>query len=130
MRLAIVGSRNYTNKNRVYHEINECRKFHEITEIVSGGAAGADTFGVDYAKEHRIKYTVHDAKWDDLSEPCVIKVNSKGKKYNALAGFNRNTDIVDGCDAMIAFWDGRSPGTLDSIEKARNAKKKLRVVRF
>ncbi len=41
-------------------------------------------------------------------------------KYGKSAGFRRNIDIVDNSDCVIAFWDGNSKGTLNSVTTAIN----------
>jgi len=130
MKLAIIGSRNFCNKNRLFLELNEIRKLHEITEIISGGAAGADTLGEEYADENNIKKVIFKADWSDMSEPCRKKFNKFGKEYNALAGFKRNSQIIDYCDTVIAFWDGVSPGTKDSIDKAKQQQKQVVIIKF
>ena len=38
---------------------------------------------------------------------------------------NRNTKIIEDCDMVIAFWNGVSTGTKDSIEKAKSMNKKV-----
>ena len=92
-------------------------------EIVSGGAPGADTFAEMFAKEYGIKFTPINADWDDLkSVPCVIKIKADGTKYNALAGFNRNTKLVEYTKSSeravcLAFSSGQSRGTADTIMK-------------
>jgi hypothetical protein len=94
-----------------------------ITTIVSGKAKGADTIGERYAIQNNLQFIGFEAKWEDFNEPCLIKYRTDGKKYNALAGFNRNTTIVNEVDGLIAAWDNKSPGTGDTIEKARNKSK-------
>ena len=121
MKLAIVGGRDFDDFDRLEKWANE----FDATEIVSGGAKGADTLAETYAKKHGIKMTVYPAKWDDMSAPCRVKRNSRGEMYNALAGMNRNTTIVDNCDAIIIFWNGKSSGTKDTLDKARKAEKKI-----
>lgn len=115
MKLAIVGSRTFNNYNVLdiilheFEEINYC----SITEIVSGGARGADSLGEKYAKDHNIPIKIFLAKWDIL-----------GKS----AGFKRNVDIVNYCDEVIAFWDGQSKGTKHTINLAKKMGKKVTVV--
>jgi hypothetical protein len=43
-------------------------------------------------------------------------------KHGKAAGFIRNQEIVDNCDFVVAFWDGASRGTKDTIDRARKAK--------
>ena len=42
----------------------------------------------------------------------------------------RNTEIVSNADAVIAFWDMKSKGTLDSIKKTIKMQKALYVFDF
>lgn len=44
------------------------------------------------------------------------------------AGMDRNSEIVESCDRVVAFWTGISNGTRDTIEKARAAGKKVQVI--
>jgi len=109
MKLAIVGSRTFEDYDQLKAEINPTN----ITEIVSGGAMGADTLAEKYAREFGIPITIFHADW---------------KKFGPSAGPKRNTQIVEYCDAVIAFWDGSSSGTKDTISKTRRAKKPIKVV--
>jgi hypothetical protein len=102
MKLAIVGSRNFTDYKRLSRIVDKVKG--QITLIVSGGARGADTLGERYAKERAIPYLIFPANWD---------------KYGKKAGVLRNQDIVDNADVMIAFLVPESKGTRDSIKKAR-----------
>lgn len=126
--LAVVGSSKYQNRNRVYFEINEVRKVYNVVKIISGGAPGVDTDAKAYALEHGIPYRECPADWNDMKDPCVVRINSRGQRYNALAGFKRNTTIVIECDKLLGLSKDRSPGTNDSIEKARAAGKLFREV--
>ncbi|MBU8921738.1 MAG: DUF2493 domain-containing protein [Bacteroidales bacterium] len=106
MRIAVVGSRNY--KKRRIVEFTLSRLFAEGDELISGGAAGVDTWAADWADEHGYESTIFKAEWD---------------LYGKAAGMLRNTDIVTSCDILIAFWDGKSKGTMDSYKKAQKQKK-------
>jgi hypothetical protein len=128
MKVAIIGSRSFNNYDLLKFKLLPYRA--SITEIVSGGAEGADTLGEIYAKENNIPRKIFLAEWDNFNEPCKIKVNSKGKEYNALAGFNRNTDIIRNSDFVVCFWDGKSPGTRDSMQKAHQMKKDILIIYF
>lgn len=124
-RLAVIGSRGFDDYEFLCKELHEYDKsYGPITEIITGGAKGADKLAERFAKNHNIKVTVLYAKWNDLSvDKCVVKTNKHGKKYNALAGFNRNMEMLDLCDEVIAFWDGKSKGTKHMIIKATDSKK-------
>ena len=127
--LAVVGSRTFCDWKRGFKFLNQIfRMYIELGEIVSGDADGADAIGKKYADVNNIEYTGIPAKWQDMSEPCIRKVDRRGREYNALAGINRNTDIAKYCDILVAFWDGKSKGTKDVIEKAKEFKKKVIII--
>ena len=130
MKIAIIGGRNFNNYQLLLNTL--AHKHDKISLIVSGGADGADTLAERFADEFNIKKSIHDAEWDNLDtdNPCVVKYNKRGKPYNCLAGFNRNTDIITECDILIAFWNGKSPGTKDSIDKAASLNKKIKVITY
>lgn len=129
MKVAIVGGRDFVNFDLLEFKLRPFKA--SITLIVSGAADGADTLGVTYAKKYGIPYKEFPADWDDLTvEPCVIKKGKGGKPYNALAGFNRNQSIVDNADFVIAFWDGKSKGTRDTIGRANKAKKDTLIIYY
>lgn len=111
MKLAIVGSRNFTNYEIVEETLSTLEE--PITEIISGGAPGADSLAEDWAKKQNIPITVHKADW---------------AKYGRAAGPKRNKKIIEDCDICIAFWDGTSKGTKNAIALSQKAGKKTKVV--
>ena len=84
----------------------------ELEAVISGGARGADGLAARFAATHVIPLVVIAADW---------------KRYGRKAGPIRNTEIVARADAVAAFWDGKSPGTRDTITKARNAGLRVEV---
>ena len=40
------------------------------------------------------------------------------KKWGRRAGYRRNVQMAQHADALIAIWDGKSPGTRHMIETA------------
>lgn len=65
---------------------------------------------------------MYPAKWDDLDHPdAVIKTRKDGTKYNVMAGFIRNKEmLVEGKpDLVIAFPGGN--GTDNMIDLADKA---------
>ncbi len=129
MKVAVIGSRGFTDYEKVKDYLGRLDSKRKITLIVSGGADGADSLGERWADENGVQKLIFEAKWDDLTHPDArIKVNRYGKKYDANAGFRRNRDIVDNCDVVLAFWDGRSPGTRNSVDYARSKNKPLKII--
>lgn len=111
MKVAVIGSRTFDN----YEEVKRTLSAINITLLVSGGAKGADTFGEQYAKENNIPTKIFLPDWE---------------KHGKAAGFIRNTDIINEAELVVAFWDQKSNGTKDSIEKADKAGKKILIITF
>lgn len=85
----------------------------QITEVVSGRATGVDRLGEYWAAIAGKPVKHFPADW------------SLGR----AAGHIRNGQMASYADALIAVWDGQSPGTRNMIETAR--KRGLKVyVRF
>ena len=113
MKLAVVGSRGFVNKHRIYLELYKFFKKYPDLELVSGGARGVDTIAEHFAKDVGIPIKVFHAQWD---------------LYGRSAGYKRNHLIWDYADQGIAFWDGESKGTAHSFELAKERNKKLLVI--
>jgi hypothetical protein len=111
MKVAVIGSREFND----YERLRDTLSLFPITKIISGGAKGADSLSERYARENGIPTEIYHAQWDLF-----------GKK----AGFLRNTTIVENSELVIAFWDGKSRGTRDSIGKASKQKKQTFIVYF
>ena len=69
----------------------------------------------------------HYAKWSDISVPnAVVKTNKYGK-YNAMAGHNRNQEMLNSLlengdkGEVVVFWDRKSKGTENMIRIATKA---------
>lgn len=73
----------------------------EWTEIVCGGAKGADSAGEDWAKHHGIAVAY------DLVLPGDYQQHGK------LAPKVRNRRMAERADAALIFWDGMSGGSAD-----------------
>lgn len=124
MKLIIAGGRDFEDKDRAVlefkefqHELNRgiTREYIPVTEIVSGGARGADRVGEYVALLHRIPVKKFIPDWNGL-----------GKK----AGHVRNAEMGDYADALLAFWDGKSKGTQHMINYARKKGLKVKVVYY
>lgn len=133
-KVIIAGGRNFDRYDTLKRVMRS--QFSEPIIVVSGCANGADRLGERYAKECGLELELHPAKWDDISvQPCHIKYNSRGP-YNALAGHNRNREMLQsvldnpdgGC--LVAFWDGQSTGTRNMINIAREAGLTVHVIRY
>lgn len=109
MKIGIVGSRWFQNEEFVRSIVEELRrtvpvKDGEFMQIVSGGATGPDTLAYKAAFHFNIPY--------------IHKPPDYTKHKGARALFERNTEIVQESDLIVAIWDRKSKGTKDTVNKA------------
>lgn len=127
MKIIVAGGRDFKSTDSDIVALKELFSEHKCTEVVCGEASGADTFGKTIAIELGIPVKSFPAKWNDLETPPVkIKYNSYNKPYNALAGFNRNREMAEYADMLIAFKGGN--GTKDMINQMINLNKQVITV--
>lgn len=117
MKIAVIGSRTFND----YKLLAASLHLLGITdsaisnEIISGGARGADRLAENFAENLGIKCTVIKPDWG---------------RYGKAAGIIRNQSIIDAADMVVAFWDGHSKGTKNSIDRAAEAKIPTLIVYF
>lgn len=130
MKVAVIGSRGFDDYAKVKDYLDRLNAKREIKLVVSGGAAGADALGEKWADDNGVDKLIFEAQWKDLSHADArIKVNRYGEQYDANAGHRRNKDIVNAADVVLAFWDGVSPGTKNSIGYARLINKPILIIK-
>lgn len=88
----------------------------QITEVVSGKAPGIDTLGEDWAASKGIPVQPFPADWFPYGA------------FNKFAGRQRNIEMSEYADALIAIWDGKSDGTKHMIESMRRLGKPVSVL--
>lgn len=121
--------------------------------IVSGGARGVDIwaerdaaeFGLEvvsyrpytfeamaqYANDKGFLYGIKRiAKGERGKSLIALHTNAPTFKSFGPCAFARNGWIIADADQVVAFWDGASRGTKDSIERARKLGKPLHIVRL
>ena len=103
MKVAIVGSRSLNIDISSYIPV-------DCTSIISGGAVGIDSIAANYAKMNGKEF---------------IEYLPNYKLFGRAAPIKRNTLIIENADLVIAFWDGKSKGTLNSINQAKKLGKKI-----
>lgn len=101
--IAIVGSRSYSRPDLVQACV---ASLPGGSVVVSGGARGVDSVAEAAAKAAGLETVVFHADWESL-----------GRR----AGPIRNEQIIQRADRVMAFWDGRSRGTLNALVLAERA---------
>lgn len=132
-RVIVAGGRNFNDYELLKKELISLKEKYKDLEIVSGNAKGADMLGERFSRDFNCRLRVFQAKWNDLSEPCLLRENRYGK-YNALAGIKRNEQMLqyakEDNGMLLAFWDGKSRGTNDMINRSRKAGLEVKVVKY
>lgn len=108
MKVAVTGSRGIVIDN-----LNEYLP-PDVDEIITGGARGVDACARRYAEETGIRYREFLPEYN---------------KYGRAAPILRNKQIVEYADIVVAFWDGKSKGTMNTIETAKKLGKRV-IVHF
>lgn len=112
--LLIAGSRDFPDLEAVKRFVESL----PLTVIViSGNARGVDKTAQAAALRRGMKVEVYPAIW-----------TAKGS-FNPAAGLERNSQMVERATVVVAFHDGKSRGTLDTIKKASAVKKLYKVIK-
>lgn len=133
MKIIVCGSRSFEDVELLNNTMDWYTKNLDMVEVVSGGQkrkvdlgggrykiTGADYYGEEWALAHWIEVKIFHADWDRHGKAAGPIRNREMLKYVGAAG------------SLVAFWDGRSPGTADMIEIARKVipAKRIKVVRY
>jgi hypothetical protein len=101
MRVIVTGSRGWSDR---YFIADVLADLPGDTVIVHGAAKGVDKVAAQEAQKLGLLIEEHPAEWE---------------RYGKSAGIIRNEKMAClGADLCIAFWDGRSRGTQDMMERA------------
>lgn len=112
MKVIIAGTRTFSNYDLLKKILS---KFSTITEVVSGGASGADFLGEKWAYENSLPIKKFLADW---------------KLYGKKAGPIRNSLMAKYADCLIIFWDGKSRGSLNMINQMKKIKKPIKIISY
>lgn len=100
------GSRNWSDWTVIKLTLYRMMLAVGFFRVLHGGARGADSISGGAAQQLNLDVDVVRPDWS---------------RYGTAAGFIRNVTMLERRpDYVIAFWDGRSRGTLHTIQKAVN----------
>lgn len=116
-KVIVAGGRSFDNYELLKLKLDNLLKTKDNADIVivSGTANGADSLGEKYADENDIEIEYYNAFWDRL-----------GRR----AGYDRNVEMADNSDALIAFWNGSSRGTKHMIDISMEKGLAVRVIKY
>ena len=118
MRVIIAGGRDYTDYDRL---VEVCETLldgwldDEIIIMSGNCSEGADAMGETFADERGYKLELFPAEWH---------------KYGRAAGPRRNVVMSKKADVLVAFWNGKSPGTDNMIHEAMRDGLEVHVYRY
>ena len=118
MKVIIAGTRTFTDYALLSRKCDAILADQSDVQIISGkcpgkdGKPGADKLGERYAAERRYNLIEMPADW------------SRGLSGGPI----RNRAMAAQADALIAFWDGVSPGTKNMVDEAHAAGLLIRVI--
>lgn len=113
MVVVVAGSRTYRNRRRIFEELDQWKAAGHIDRIVSGCAAGPDSYAIEWAEMNRVPVDKFPADWDS---------------YGKSAGFIRNAEMAAIGDVLLAFWGGQSKGTKHMIDCMQRKKKQVFII--
>ena len=100
MKTIIAGGRHHKFSQADRDALDAFHRNHQVTEVVSGGASGADAEGETWAKAHGIPIKRFPADW-----------NTHGR----AAGPIRNKQMAEYADAVVLFPGGRGTASMKSL---------------
>jgi len=116
MRIGIVGSRKFPELILVKKYIDA---LPDDSIIISGGANGVDTAAQESAENRGLITIIF---LPDLNN-CLNRLDVIQRYYD------RNQNIVENSDKIIAFTEKNTGGTWDTIRRANKAGKRVEIIR-
>ena len=115
MKLGITGSRSITKFDFLPYFMMQNKEFRvfcrqhglgrrKITQVITGGARGIDTLAFQAAESAGIRNRQFLPDRRKFPGKLIIKAYQE-----------RNRQIVDRCDILLAVWDGKSRGTRNTL---------------
>lgn len=142
--VAIVGSRGYPDLEKVRSYVHT---LDVGSVVISGGALGVDMTAEGSARASGLVVVSYRPTKPDLGAEASfgpwgilrktfqsglpVKTVFLDDRFSSFgrAAFFRNGLIVNACSRLVAFWDGQSPGTRNSIMLARDAGRHVDIYR-
>jgi hypothetical protein len=110
VRVGIVGSRHFPELERVAEYV---LSLPATASLVTGSASGVDAEATRAARERGLPVRVLGASFEEAAA--------------AGPAVERNQRLVSACDVLVAFWDGSSPGTRGTVERALDSGREVHV---
>lgn len=117
-KVILAVSRSFNNyglyKEKVLHYLSGKIKTHSIV-ILTGASRLTDEFTNKLSEEIDFIKEPHEADWGKYGQEAISKSNA---------------EMTNSADALIAFWDGSSPGIKNMIDHANQKGIKVAVIQY
>ena len=115
MRVLVCGGRNFSDGGLLYQALDDLHEEHKFTEVIEGGASGADEGARSWAKDRGVDVVTYWANWF---------------KYGKAAGPIRNEKMIsEGKPTLVVAFEG-GYGTAHMIATAERHSIKVVKVRW
>jgi predicted Rossmann-fold nucleotide-binding protein len=104
-RVLVCGGREYNDRKFMFEKLSELHAADTFSVLIAGGAPGADSLAVEWARSNGIEVAIYQANWNALGR-------NAGPVRNAKMLTHGKPDLV------ISFPGGR--GTDDLLRRARS----------
>jgi YspA, cpYpsA-related SLOG family len=111
MKVIIAGSRTFTDYQCLCQVLAPER--HRLTQVLTGGARGAELLGYRWAWKHAVKHQLFRADWE---------------RFGKAAGVRRNHQLAQAGDVLVVFGHTTSPGTAHLIQCIQQLGKPVVVI--
>ena len=132
MKVAIVGSRRYSNRRKIQEFIFKLIQRHgKDLVVVSGGCQdGADKYAKKYALELGAQYREYPPFHEVHNLYCVLPEECYSKPYNVKYFFVRNKQIAQNSDVVVGFIPegDDAKGTMSTLKYAKKFNKKTMII--
>lgn len=112
----IIGPRDFNGHRydnyRYVHDV--LASFTDVDSLISGGSKGLERMVEQFAKA--------------IGKPVSL-IRPDINKFGATAAFTiRNQEIVNACQTLIVFWDGRMADTPETLAFAMRAHREVYLI--
>ena len=120
VKVGIVGSRSITSSEYVFSVLDfylaRLLEENEVVVVSGDQKKGVDGYAKAYAEERGLKYIGFPQRYDLY--------------HVKRAPLERNTEIVNESDYLIAIQENGSRGTQDSIDKAKKKNMPIKIIKY
>jgi hypothetical protein len=110
IKIAVVGSRNFKNYEFLQLMLDRCKIVYKNIYLVSSGDFEIAKFVSRWAYKNNCKFKFYQPDFEKYGKNYIIECNKL---------------IIDNCDILLAFWNGRKSRTKEIIKLAKISGKEV-----